>query len=179
MFVPSGSRLSWAGDFSPTAFMSESSTDAIQFVGSQLRNKYNLIVERAHNGMGWGDFASGTITLDLRSDMDRGNGSNGVEDIRGNVQDEFANAGNACNSSRIISTTIAGQKQQTGAPSDEPDKSGNPNSDSCSGVFDCLTSGEFSSAWDNLTNQIEAGSIGLIIGAAVVIGVVVYISLKP
>jgi hypothetical protein len=179
MFVPAGSRLTWAGDFGDLAFFAASSTDQIAAVGGTLKNNYNLIVERAHDGVGgFANLSGGTITLDLRSEMDRGNGSNGVDDIRGNVADAFAFWGSACAASRIISTNLvpskAGQPivqntgpQDTGAPKEAPNPPAPDN-----------TSSSWSTWWDNLTGKIEAGSIGLVLGGAIVIGLVLYLSVK-
>ena len=100
-FYPSGTRCTWVGYFDGTAFSNENVTDAIQAVSSGLRNKYALIVERASPDAGLGSYTSGAIALDLRTDMDRGNGSDGLADIKANCDDEFALSGNACSSSRI------------------------------------------------------------------------------
>lgn len=101
MFVPTGTRLTWVGYFDETAFYNQNVTDALQLVASGLRNKYNLIIEASAPDAGLGSYTSGAIAIQLRSDLDRGNGSDGVQDIGGNVADEFALSGNACSSYRI------------------------------------------------------------------------------
>jgi hypothetical protein len=122
-FFPSGSRCTWVGYFDGSAFSNQNVTDAIQAVSSGLKNKYSLVVERAAPDAGLGS-SSGAIALDLRTDMDRGNGSDGLADIKSNCDDEFTLSGNAASSSRIytrdgVSTTST------------PD-----NYDSCSGLWD-------------------------------------------
>lgn len=123
-FYPSGSRCTWVGYFDGSAFSNQNVTDAIQAVCSGLKNKYSLVVERAAPDAGLGNYTSGAISLDLRTDMDRGNGSDGLADIKSNCDDEFALSGNAASSSRIYTR-------------DGVSTSGTPdNYDSCSGVVD-------------------------------------------
>lgn len=100
-FYPSGSKCTWVGYFDGSAFSNQNVTDCIQAVSSGLRNKYALIVERASPDAGLGSYTSGAIALDLRTDMDRGNGSDGLADIKSNCDDEFALVGDAVSSSRI------------------------------------------------------------------------------
>jgi hypothetical protein len=123
-FYPSGSRCTWVGYFDGSAFSNQNVTDAIQAVSSGLKNKYSLVVERAAPDAGLGSYTSGAIALDLRTDMDRGNGSDGLADIKSNCDDEFTLSGNVASSSRIytrdgVSTT----------PTSD-------NYDSCSGLWD-------------------------------------------
>jgi hypothetical protein len=123
-FYPSGSRCTWVGYFDGSAFSNQNVTDAIQAVSSGLKNKYSLVVERAAPDAGLGNYTSGAIALDLRTDMDRGNGSDGLADIKSNCDDEFVLSGNPASSSRIY--TRDGTSTTT-----------TPNNyDSCSGVWD-------------------------------------------
>lgn len=172
-YVVSGSRLTWSGDFGTLSFLTQSSGDTIQAVGAGLSNKYNLLIERANNVGDWSGLQARTITLDLRSDMDRSSDN----DIRGNIMDEFASAGAACIASRIISITPpGGQAQGTGAPGTPP--GGNPASNVCVGFWDCIGSGEFSAAFGNLTGQVEAGSVGFILGGVAIIGLILYLGMR-
>jgi hypothetical protein len=127
MFVASGSRLTWTGQFAEYTFYNQTSTDAIQMVAAGLRNKYSLFIEATNDGIGAADFQAGAITLTLRTDMDRGNGSDGAQDIRSNVEDEFALAGNACTSSTI---------SLLGAAPDAQGASTGANYDACSSITD-------------------------------------------
>jgi hypothetical protein len=123
-FYPSGSRCTWVGYFDGSAFSNQNVTDAIQAVSSGLKNKYSLVVERAAPDAGLGSYTSGAIALDLRTDMDRGNGSDGLADIKSNCDDEFTLSGNAASSSRIYTRDGVGTTST-------PD-----NYDSCSGLWD-------------------------------------------
>jgi hypothetical protein len=181
-YVVAGSRLTWSGDFDSFAFISQTSGDTIQIVGSALSNKYNMLIERSANVGDWTGLGAKTITLDLRTDMDR----NSDDDIRSNVADEFAAAGSACSASRITSITPpGGQAQQTGAPTAPPSTvntgggaGGGTAPKGCTGFWDCLSSGEFSNAFGNITNSIEAGSIGFIVGGIAVVGLIIFLALK-
>lgn len=180
MLVPSGSRLTWVGEFGPLSFWSETSTDAIQNIGAKLKNKYNLIVEAANNATSFLTQGQGTITLTLRTDIDRGNGSDGREDIRGNVSDEFALEASAPIASRITVVTSPGQAPQgTGAPPAPSDPNApNPANKPCVSVWDCITSGNFSDAYDRATSGLEAGVTGFAIGGIVVVGLVLFLLVK-
>jgi hypothetical protein len=182
-YVVAGSRLTWSGDFDTFAFITQTSGDGVQLVGSALSNKYNLLIERATNVGFFTDTGAKTITLDLRSDMDR----NSDDDIRGNVADEWAAIGCACTASRIISITPpGGQSQKTGAPTAPPGGGKDPTAPPpppgqgkpCSGFWDCITSGEISSGFSQLSNQLEAGTIGLVVGGLAVVGLVIFLALR-
>jgi hypothetical protein len=130
MFVASGSRLTWIGQFGDYSFYNQTSTDAIQQVAAGLRNKYSLFIEQVADGIGAADFQPGSISITLRTDMDRGNGSDGQADIQSNVDDEFALQGNAVVSSSISPLSGA----TTSAPT--PTDAGGANYDSCSTLGD-------------------------------------------
>jgi hypothetical protein len=93
--VLAGTTLTWTGTFGEFSFYNQTSNDCTNNVASALRNKYNLIITRIADGIGSADFQAGNITLEVRTDMDRGNGSDGAADIKGNIDDEFALQGNA------------------------------------------------------------------------------------
>jgi hypothetical protein len=105
MFVAAGTRLNWIGNFSADAFSNQSAVDAVQAVAAGLKNKYNLIIERSNPSISAGASQASTISLDLLTNMDRGNGSDGMVDIQGNVDDEFALVGNANDDSNITITS--------------------------------------------------------------------------
>jgi hypothetical protein len=107
MFIAAGTRLNWVGNFSADAFSNQSAVDAVQAVAAGLKNKYNLIIERSNPSMSAGASQASTISLDLLTNMDRGNGSDGMVDIQGNVDDEFALVGNANDDSNITVTSGA------------------------------------------------------------------------
>jgi hypothetical protein len=129
MFVPSGSRLTWVGSFGDYSFYNQTSTDAVQQVAAGLRNKYSLFIEATADHIGAADFQPGTLTLTLRTDMDRGNGSDGAADIKSNVDDEFALQGNAPTDS-TISLLSPGASPSAAGGSSGVDYS------SCTGVTD-------------------------------------------
>lgn len=105
MFVAAGTRLNWVGNFSADAFSNQTAVDAVQAVAAGLKNKYNLIIERSNPSATAGASQASTISLDLLTNMDRGNGSDGMVDIQGNVDDEFALVGNANDDSNIMVTS--------------------------------------------------------------------------
>jgi hypothetical protein len=177
-YIVAGTRLSWSGDFANFAFISQTSGDTIQIVGSALKNKYNLIVERSTNVGDWSGLGAKTITLDLREDTDR----NSEEDIRGNVMGEFAAAGAPCTNSRIISITPpGGQATPTGAPSAPPPTVAPPKGSSgggCVGFWDCISNGQVGDAFGNLAGQAEAGTLGFIVGGIAIVGLILYLGMR-
>ncbi len=165
MYIVQGTRLTWVGDFAAGTFLSAFSVDAVNQAGAYLKNNYSLIIEDSHesNESIFGHLGAGTITLNLRTDIDRGD----LEDVRGNVMEAFSAIGINFASSRIIDYKSPGAivKTNTGAEAD------NSQADSSNGS----PLGWF----DKLKMQIEAGSIGFVVGVVVIVGVGIYIAVKP
>lgn len=174
-YVSAGSRMVWTGQF-PNFFMAASQTpnDAIQMVAAYLRNNYQLVVEKADNGITWQGFGSGSITLHLRTDIDRGDGEqdDGLTDILGNVNQAFENFNNPVLAAVINSYTSAATHDSvnTKAPLPTVPEQQRQEKD--------VTISSTPSWWDDLVTKVEAGSIGLVLGAGAVVAVIIYFSVK-
>jgi hypothetical protein len=166
-YVEAGSRIVWTGQFpSFLVAASETPNDAITRVGTYLRNNYNLIIERSDNGISWGGLGGGSITLYLRTDIDRGDGDSddGLTDILGNVCQAFQNIGDPPITAVINSyTKPSGTKQNTGTPL--PPVSDTPRDSS-------------TSWWDQFVGKVEAGSLGFVIGSIAVVALIVVVAVK-
>lgn len=178
-YVSAGSRMVWHGEFHNwlTSF-SESPTQAIIDVQAYLKNNYSLIVERSVNNVGFGT-GTGTIDLYLRTDIDRGDGEtdDGLTDIQNNVNDAFSKQVGV----PVLGSTITNYQSAATGPTTPPDM--NPGNDSGGSDKKGCTSTDFAFDnlgcwWDDLTKKVEAGTIGFAIGAVVVIGVIVFLSVK-
>lgn len=175
-YVSEGSRMTWTGQFSSFLMMaSETPNDAVSKVAASLKNMYNLIVEKSENGISWLGAGGGSITLYLRSDMDRGDGEqdDGLSDILGNVNAAFDAINCPVITAVINDYTPAdtGAIQKTGVPlatvteQQRQDAANNPPSGN--------------SWWDNITGKLEAGSIGIVIGGAAVVVVLIVLLTRP
>lgn len=120
VMVPAGSRMTWVGQFggwSSSDYSNFAGTDfgvgapvAIQAVQASLQNNYSLVVEKSSYSQ------DGSITLSLRSDIQRGDGINddGLTDIQGNVDNAFSLTNLPVASSGITNYTAAGSDSTTG-----------------------------------------------------------------
>jgi hypothetical protein len=168
----------WSGKFGSgtvsdfiDSLFAPSINNVLTAVRNSLANSYQLAVENYNIQNNWND--TGTVTLNLRTDQDRGDGEtdDGLTDIQGNVDNAFAAAGLPVLASGITSYSAAtsdgktGNPQATGvatptAPPDGNTKPGGP-------------------SWlDSLLGKVEAGSVGVVIGGAIVIGLLIYLSVR-
>lgn len=175
-YVSAGSRMVWTGQF-PNFLMAAAETpnDAINKVGAYLRNNYSLIVEKADNGISWGGAGGGSITLHLRTDIDRGDGESddGLTDILGNVNNAFELVGDAPLSAVINSYTSAATKESVNTNAPLPTV---PEQQQQQKDIDISNAPNW---FDQLTAKLEAGSIGIVIGAVAVVGILIYVTVKP
>lgn len=186
-YVNAGSRVTYTGQFD-NILLYATITDVIQGVGSYLLNSYNLTVEKADNNISI--TGSGSVTLSLRTNIDRGDGEtdDGLTDILNNVNDAFnkwnctptasglnqyvpaaqdgSNGSSGAVNTGTPLTTVTQQAAVAAAAAT------NPNNPSTS-WWSSLTGG-----FSNTVSQIEAGSVGIVIGAVVVIGALVYLSIR-
>lgn len=177
-YVNAGSRVVWTGQFNGVMLYGATG-DVIQGVVSELLNSYQLSVEKQDNNISLFS-TDGSITLYLRTNIDRGNGEtdDGLTDILNNVNDAFTHqhatpttaslsqytpanvdggtASGAINTGTPLATV---QQQQVAAA-----KTNSPNEWSLSGW------------WDKTVAQVEAGSVGFIIGGLAVVGVIIFIA---
>lgn len=181
-YVTAGSRMNWTGQFNSgsvtdwtaafkEAILFASPYDAVASISTQLKNNFSLIVESSDNGLNW-DNSSGKITLHLRTDIDRGDGEtdDGLSDIGGNVSDAFNAAGFPVDSWAITSyqrQASDGSTQKVSTGTSQTDVTQTPSGTS-----------SVSTWWDKVTGEVAAGSIGLVIGGAVVIGLLIFLAVK-
>jgi phage shock protein PspC (stress-responsive transcriptional regulator) len=181
-YVNAGSRVTWTGQLH-TTLLYATIASTIQSVSSTLLNNNSLVVEKVDNNIGLS--GSGSVTLYLRTDSDRGDGENddGLTDILNNVNDAFrangvtveasalnnyqpANADGTGSSGPVntgtAQTTVAQQNAAAAA-----------NAGPTSGVF-----GGISDWWNKTVTQVEAGSIGFVIGGVAVVGFIIYLSVR-
>lgn len=177
MYVPAGSRLTWTGNFGTLAFALGFS-GIMQAVSAQLQNNYALVVESENDTLGLTGIEGGSVTLHVLTNIDRGGTSDGIEDIRGNISDTFAANNVSVQGSSITDYKLAAGTNPisgdvvaatpttaTGAPVPIPQATPSSN--------------PFGSWWDKFTTQAAAGSIGFIIGGVAVVGLLVYMAVKP
>lgn len=169
-YVSAGSRMTWTGQFGANYSYHLTLADVIQAAASVLSNNYLLAVERNDNGVSWGGLGSGSITLSLRTDQDRGDGEtdDGLTDILNNVSDAFKQVGYPPINAVINNYTPADNSGRgtinTGTPlktvpQQEADK---PKDNS-------------PSWWDQLVSKVEAGSIGFALGGIAVVALIVVV----
>lgn len=179
-YVNAGSRMTWTGQFggSQRALALGDVAGVIQAVTSTLFNTVQLTVEKVDQNIS--TFGSGSVTLYLRTNIDRGDGEqdDGLTDILANVRDAFALANAApLNGGVINNYTPADQNGnaatgaiQTGTPliTVKDQKISEPSGPGWS----------LSAWWDKTVGQVEAGGIGIIVGAVAVVGVLIYFSVR-
>lgn len=175
-YVLAGTRCTYVANWNETGVLVWTSgvQDLLGQISAALQNQYQLKVESSQvqaPAVAVGSLTE-TITLKLYSGQDR----NSINDIQGNVDDLFAQLAARPDSSAISSVTPpGGSAQNTGAPA-APGQPGS--SPSLGGNDQSSGGGAFSSWWDKLTTQVEAGSIGLVVGAAAVIGLIVFLAVR-
>jgi hypothetical protein len=110
--------------------------------------------------------ATATYTLKI---LNNGTDYGSELDVQAIIDHAFYLAFNQLpDSSAVQSVTLpGGVSVNTGAPTPTPSASNNPGA-----------SAGATSWWSGLVSQIEAGSVGLLVGAAVVIGLLVYVSIN-
>lgn len=186
-YVSAGSRMQWTGQFPNLVdvIANRGPAGIVGFIASNLLNKYNLVVERYDNSLGTTGLAAGSITLYLRTDSDRGNGEtdDGLSDILKNVDDEFANDGHVVSSSSLNNYTPAPSQDNT-APATintgSPQQTAAQENAQRLANTGTLGTGTGIGGWfTGIVGQVEAGSIGVVIGAVLVVGVLVYLTVKP
>jgi len=173
-YVSEGSRVTWTGQFGSTATANTwalTSSGMIQDVSAVLWNNYKLAVEKSENGMSYGGLGGGSITLYLRTDIDRGDGEvdDGLTDIMGNVADAFKQVGMPCINCSLNNYTPADSSGRgtvnTGTPLKTVPQQTSENKPS-------------PSWWDDFVNKVEAGSIGFILGGVAVVGLIIIVVVK-
>lgn len=176
-YVNAGSRMVWTGQFG-TFLFSKGPTDLIAAVAALLKNNYSLAVESSQNNIAYGGLGNGSITLSLRTDIDRGDGEtdDGLSDIGNNCADTFKSQGFSVSAWGITNYTPANsdgstdnsQIVNTGAATKTVAQQ-NAENPSSSGI----------TWWDKLTGELAAGSVGLLVGGVLVVGLLLYVGLRP
>jgi post-segregation antitoxin (ccd killing protein) len=90
VYVLSGTRLTWTGQFDGHEFDVTAPMDAIASVSAYLKNNYNLVVENYSFGPGFVN-----VVLNLVTNLDRGastGSDDGMADIKSNCDDAWTNA---------------------------------------------------------------------------------------
>lgn len=180
-YVSSGSRMVWTGQFSGVP-LSVGPSDLIAAVASTLANNYQLVVEKSDNNYSALTSSPTSITLYLRTDIDRGDGEtdDGLTDILNNVNDAFkTNIGalslyNPTLMSSSINSYTPAPTQDNPAPVMQT--TGTPLQTTAQVVASQPASTNW---WDSLTTKLEAGSVGFLVGGAVVVGLVIYMMVRP
>jgi hypothetical protein len=175
-YVSSGSRMTWTGGFGSFLF-SKGPSDLISSVSALLKNNYALIIERYDSGISAGGLGSGSMTLYLRTDQDRGDGEtdDGLTDIGQNVRDTCASQGFPPSSWAIDNYQPA---NTDGSTSTQVIKTGTAQKTVEQNTAADKSTSSVTSWWDNLTGKLEAGSVGVLIGGAVVIGLILFLAVK-
>lgn len=169
----------WTGQFGPFINPSTSFTqprmvdDVVQKVASTLSNNYSLAVEKSSDNVSWAGLGSGSVTLNLRTDVDRGDGEgdDGLTDILNNVSDAFRMLGYPPKNASINNYTPADNSGRgtvnTGTPlkTAEQQAADKPADNS-------------KSWWDEFVNKVEAGSIGFVLGGVAVVALIIVVVVK-
>lgn len=179
-YVAAGSRMTYSAQFPNLKdFLANlGPAGIVAKIGSNLKNKYNLDVEKFDNGVGISGFTPGSITLYLRTNIDRGDGDtdDGLTDILGNVNDEFRLDGHEPTSSVI--------NDYTPAPSDAQPTPTVVHSGAALPTVQTIqeqaakNNPDGPSWWDQLTGKLEAGTVGFTIGAVVIVGLLIFVAVK-
>lgn len=179
-YVNAGSRVVWTGQFNGVLLYG-ATNDVIQGVVSDLLNNYQLSVEKQDNNISLFS-TDGAITLYLRTNIDRGDGEtdDGLTDILNNVNDAFTR--------QHATPTTASLSQYTPASQDGSGASGAINTGTplatvqqqqvAAAKTSSPSDWSLSGWWDKTVAQVEAGSVGFIVGGVAVIGVIVYLSVR-
>lgn len=189
MFVPAGTRLTWIGQFDGNDFIWHGITSREQNVAAALKNSYYIDVESCSDNYGLIYSHSFSITMHLLTNQDRGNGSDGLEDIKGNVRDAFINDGATPTGSSIASYTLPDSSPHNvpGAPQPGPGGLFNPPA-----TPDPSTPGTPAqcSLWQRLTgdtsqclvkaddftwSKLGAASTAFVVGGLAVVGLIIFL----
>jgi hypothetical protein len=192
MFVPAGTRLTWIGQFDGNDFIWKGIATRVQDVAATLKNSYYIDIESSSDNYGLIYSSSFNITLHLLTNMDRGNGSDGLGDIKGNVRDAFINDGATPTGNAISSYTLPNSSPHNipGAPvapapgvfTPKPD----PGSDTpgvpkqCSlwqrltgDTSQCLVKAD-QFTWDKLGTATTA----FVVGGIAVVGLIIFLTMR-
>jgi hypothetical protein len=178
-YVNAGSLITWTGQFG-SFLLSKGASDLIATVGAYLKNNYNLMVQSSSNNISGYGLGSGSITLYLMTAIDRGDGEtdDGLTDILNNVNDAFSNSGDAVVSSALTSYTPASQDGSVATSTTVANQSTAVQNAAAAALLPAPSSSGSPTDWfSQLQSNLESGGIGLIIGAAAVVGLVIYISI--
>lgn len=166
-YVYAGTRLTAVLTWNETGVVLWTSgvSDIIAKVAADLQNIYSCRVERSAvqaPAIALGSITE-TITLDLYTSQDR----NDSGDILSNLNDLFAQYGSYPDSADITKITPPSNAPaqpggSTGAPGPTPPA---PGSDPLGW-------------WEQLKTEAAAGSVGFVVGAVLVVGLLVYISVR-
>lgn len=164
MYVKKGSRLVYVCSYDNSLLtrLSMSPGQMLSNISSDLANLHNIVVEDSKNDLSVLT-AKVNYTLNLLvNDTDYAS----EQDVRSIVDHYFyTQGGELPAASRIVSVRPpAGDTVDTGAPDAPPD--------------DPATPGGGPSWWDRVWGKVEAGGVGVLFGAAAVIGLVVFITVK-
>jgi hypothetical protein len=180
-YVSEGDQMVYSGQFGPFLF-SKGPTQLVADVTATLQNTYHLAVQKYENSVSDYGLGTGTITLHLESLIDRGDGEqdDGLTDILNNVNDAFRKDGYSPAGSAISQYTPAPTTDPvTGASIPQAPIATNSPLPTAEQSNAAKTSNPTDSWWSKLVGQVEAGSIGVVIGSAAVIGLLIYLSVKP
>ena len=173
MFFPSGSRATWQGDWNNPGVFS-SPVGEVGNITSYLEANCNMAVESSSVTMPdvFSTSSTRTVTLKVRTLIDR----NDLNDIDADIRHAwYVDQGVEPDASSIQQYTLAGQSgsQSTGAPSPQNDN----------GQGNTTNNPSTPSWWDSLKkslglDQLGSGLIGVGVGVVLVIGVLMYVSVK-
>lgn len=163
--APAGTRCTWQGQWSLNTWQyltaSVVPTDAMSSASSYLETNAHMAVEASHVDKPGAAAIGGTytVTLQVRTLIDRGD----LDDIRADIEHAFfvSSLQALPDSSSVTNYTLPNSvTHPTGAPA------ANTAPDTPPG----------SSWWDTFIAQLEGGSVGFIVGAVAVVGLIIYIS---
>lgn len=180
-YVSSGSRMTWTGSFSGGKAFNENSFEmpwdigsVLATVTSNLANKYQLVIEKTENNIASIGFGGGSITLSLRTDIDRGDGEtdDGLTDILNNVNDEFRALSCPFVTAVLNDYTPPANPQQSGGGAGATVNTGAPvkTVDQQNVAKPAASNNHW---YDSLLGKVEAGSVGFIIGSVAVVGLII------
>lgn len=177
-YVSAGSRMVWTGQFGG-GVLPWSPDEISAAIKSSLANKYSLAVEKEVNNIPWLALSTGSITLYLRTDIDRGDGEtdDGLTDILHNVDDEFKAEHAPLVTSVLNSYTPPANPQQSGGGAGATVNTGAvlKTVDQQVATGAGPINNPISSWWDGLVSKVEAGSVGFAVGAIAVVSLIIVI----
>ncbi len=172
MYFTAGSRCTWTGTWGDVGFFSDPS-GSIPQVTAYLEANCNMAIEASsvNQPITLITKTATTITLKIRTLIDR----NDVNDVSADIQNAFNTQVNLPPDSAAIQDYTLAQngstanqtKQQTGAPDPNAGNTGDDTNPTGLALW-----------WKNTVASVEAGSVGFIIGGAVVIGLLVFIAVR-